>query len=63
MLHLLLANNHLPIKPQHKHVPQTGDHKKTTPEYYYHTNLASRDKIAHDVLVATEKSVFYIARY
>lgn len=37
--------------------------KKSTPEYYYHTNLVSRDKIAHNVLIATENSVFYIAKY
>lgn len=56
LLHLLLANKHLPTKPQHKHVPQTGNHKKSNPEHYHHTNLVSRDKIAHNVLTATKNS-------
>lgn len=63
MLCLLLGNKHLPTKPRHKRKPQTGHYKKSTPEYYYHTNLVSRDKIAHKVLIATENSVFYIAKY
>lgn len=59
MLHLLLGNKHLLTKPRHKLMPQTSNHKKTTPEYYQ-TNLVSRDKKAHNVLIATENSVFYI---
>lgn len=57
MLCLLLGNKNLPTKPRHKHKPQTGHYKKK------HSNLVSRDKIAHKVLIATENSVFYIAKY
>lgn len=59
LLHILLGNKHLLIKPRHKHMPQSGNHKKSTPEYCQ-TSLLSRDKIACNMLIATENSVFYI---